>query len=213
MQLAKSVERNGSKVWQGVLVLALAVALWPNLTLADGRVAPPVPNRNRELPSRAVQAGALTSLLHAPEAQISALTLRRIGPDVADLLVEYATAAGQDMQVRLRSLAWLQYFPGPQAKAVLLETLRAQETPVSARRVCLRALALAFGSEMVPTVRDSLQDRNVFIREAAALALGDIDDRRVPDILTDHLQREQQLAVRDAIMGSLRKLAERHANP
>jgi HEAT repeat protein len=63
----------------------------------------------------------------------------------------------------------------------------------------------------LPVVRDHLQDRNLYIREAAAYALGDIDDRRVRDILTDHMGRERELTVRDAALASLRRVAEREA--
>ncbi len=162
-------------------------------------------------PSRDAQAGALMTLLRAPHPQVDAFHLKRIGPDVNTLLVEFTTATHSDMQVRLRSMAWLAYFPSHQTRQVLLETLRARDAVVPARRVCLRALATAFGSEMLPIVRDHLQDRNLFVREAAAYALGDIDDRRVHEILSDHLAREPELTVRDAALSSLRRIAARGA--
>lgn len=186
-----------------VLVL-LAV---PHLAVAR---EPPA-SHDLDTPSRDAQTGALLTLLRAPHPQVDGFHLRRIGPDVNTILVEFATAAGSDMQTRLRALAWLQHFPSHTSRQVLLETLRASEAPVPTKRVCLRALAFAFGAEMLPTVRDHLQDRNLYVREAAAYALGDIDDRRVRDILTDHMVRERELTVRDAALASLRKLAERDA--
>jgi HEAT repeat protein len=193
------------------VVPVLAHASDPSVT----RAPPPGhgPNRAPELdsPSRDAQTGALLTLLRAPHPQVDGFHLRRIGPDVNTLLVEFATAPGPDMQIRLRALAWLEHFPSHQSRQVLLETLRASDSAVPTRRVCLRALAYAFGSEMLPVVRDHLQDRNLYIREAAAYALGDIDDRRVRDILTDHMGRERELTVRDAALASLRRVAEREA--
>ncbi len=162
---------------------------------------------------RTVQAGALLTLLKAPHPQIQGPALSRLGPDVPALLVEYATSIDQPPQVRLRALAWLQWFPTSQSKAVLLETLRAKEVDVPTTRVCLRALAMAFGPEMLPTERDYLEHKNVHVREAAAYALGDIDDRRVRDVLVAHLNRERDMTVQDAIMASLKRVSAREAAP
>lgn len=164
-----------------------------------------------DAPSREAQTGALMSLLHAPHPEIDGFHLRRIGPDVAALLVEFATDPRAVAQVRLRSLAWMQYFPSHQTRMVLMEVLRARESNVPSRRVVLRALAVAFGAEMLPTVRDHLLDPNLWVREAAAYALGDIDDRRVRDILIDHMERERDLTVKDAALASLRRIATRDA--
>lgn len=184
----------------------LALVLPPVAGVAAERAEAEAP------PSRDAQAGALMTLLRAPHPQVDAFHLKRIGPDINTLLVEFATATHSDLQVRLRSLAWLAYFPSHQSRQVLLETLRARDAVVPAKRVCLRALATAFGAEMLPIERDYLQDRNLFVREAAAYALGDIDDRRVNEILSDHLGREPEFTVRDAALSSLRRIAARNAN-
>lgn len=164
-------------------------------------------------PSREAQRGALVTVLDAPHPQVDGFHLRRIGPDVGALLVEFATqprpTSVQDQQRRLRALAWLQHLPSPQSRAVLLETWRARESDVPTRRVALRALAAGFGVEALPLVREALTDRNVWIREAAAFAAGDIDDRRVQAIVADALEREPELTVRDALMASLQAVARR----
>jgi len=160
---------------------------------------------------RHVQAGALMTLLRAPHPQIQGPALARIGRDVPALLVEYATSVDQPVQVRLRALAWLQWFPSSQSKAVLSEVLHGRKVDVRTTRVCLRALAFGFGAEMVPTEREYLEHKDVHVREAAAMALGDIDDRRVRDVLVAHLDREREIVVRDAIMASLKRITARES--
>lgn len=160
---------------------------------------------------RHVQAGALMGLLQAPHPQIQGPALQRIGPDVPALLVEYATSLQQPQRIRLRALGWLQWFPSSQSKAVLLEAMRARNVDTPTLRVGVRALAVGFGAEMLPVVREYLEHKNVHVREAAAYAMGDIDDRRVRDILTDHLEREKDLTVRDATMEGLRKVSARES--
>lgn len=160
---------------------------------------------------RHVQAGALLTLLKAPHPQIQGPGLARIGPDVPELLVGYATSIDQPVQVRLRALSWLQWFPSSQSKAVLQETLRSRHVDVRTIRVCLRALAIGFGAEMLPTEREYLEHKDVQIREAAAYAIGDIDDHRVRDVLVAHLDRERDIAVRDAIMASLKRITARES--
>ncbi len=173
--------------------------------------AVPVFAANDESKPRHVQAGALMTLLKAPHPQIQGPALTRIGPDVPELLVEYATSIQQPVQVRLRALSWLQWFPSPQSKAVLKSTLQASNVDVRTTRVCLRALAVGFGAEMLPTEREYLEHKDVQIREAAAYALGDIEDRRVRDVLVAHLDRERDIAVRDAIMASLKRISARES--
>lgn len=182
------VKRHGRRA-------VVLIALW----LATAAAA-------EESKPRPVQAGALMSLLRAPHPQIQGPALARIGPDVPALLVEYATSIKEPHQVRLRALAWLQWFPSSQSRAVLLEMLRARDADVPTIRVCLRALAFAFGAEQLPILRAHLDHADVYVREAAAYALGDVDDRRVRDILNDHLDREREIAVRDAIVASLQRL-------
>jgi hypothetical protein len=185
----------------GLLLLVLGLTWALPLAAAD---APP---------SRDAQRGALLTVLDAPHPQVDAFHLRRMGPEIGTLLVEFATmprpASAQDHQRRLRSLAWLQYLPSAQSRAVLLEVWRARDSDVATRRVALRALAAGFGAEALPLVREALTDRNLWIREAAAFAAGDIDDRRVQGIVADALEREPELAVRDALMASLQAVARR----
>ena len=197
-----STTRDGWDRVAAVLALSLSLTLGP-VCSASGT----------ELPSRAAQTSSLDMLLRAPHPQMTALQLRRIGPDVDALLVEFATAPEAGAAVRMRALAWLQYFPTPQSKAVLLESLRARGVSVPVQRVVLRALAVGFGVDALEVVREFLHARNLYLREAAAYALGDIDDSRVPGILNDSMASEPEVAVRDAIAASLQRLSRRHANP
>jgi len=183
------------------ILLTILVALGGLIALpqAAGAADP------RATTPRHLQAGTLLNLLSAPHPQVDGRALHKIGPDVNDILVEFATDIHANAAVRLRALAWLQYFPTVQTRAVLMETLNARETLVPTLRVVLRALAFAFGSEVLPVVREHLKHRDLFVREAAAYALGDIADARVRDILVDHLQREPELAVRDACVSALKR--------
>ncbi|MFZ4577059.1 MAG: HEAT repeat domain-containing protein [Myxococcota bacterium] len=162
-------------------------------------------------PSRSAQTGAVLALLQAPHPKVEARHLQRIGPDVNTILVEFATSTTAEPPVRLRAMAWLQHFPTPQTRAVLLDILRARDARVTEKRICLRALSAAFGVEVLPVVREHLESRNPLVREAAALALGDIDDLRVREILMDHVDREKDATVRDAVMASLQRIEDREA--
>lgn len=190
--------------------LAVRVALG-TATLAALPAA--VQAETREVPSRNAQAGALLALLRAPHPQVDAPLLHRIGPDVNALLVEHALSRQAEPQVRLRAMAWLQHFATPASRAVLRETLNDPKAPVAVQRVALRAYALAFRVEALPLVKDRLQSREMHVREAAAYALGDIDDRRVRAILVDHMEREPELTVRDALMTALARVDERERQP
>jgi len=167
------------------------------------------PAQADERPSRDAQTAALLQLLRAPHPQVDGPALARLGPDVHAILIEQATAAGVEVAIRQRALAWLQYFPNNSSRAVLMEALRARGASVGTVRVVLRALAIGFGVDALPVLGEHLLHKNVYIREAAAYALGDLDDRRVPAILEDQLSREGELAVRDAIEASLQRIAKR----
>jgi HEAT repeat protein len=166
---------------------------------------------------RSVQASAVYALLQAEHPRVDAALLQRIGPDVQAILIEQVTAPRQRSQVtpvmRQRALGWLQFYPNPSSRAVLLDALRHRDGEESLRlalqRVALRALAVAFGAAELAVLREHLQHPNLYVREAAAYALGDVDDRRVRGILEDQLGRDPELAVREAIEAALRKVSQR----
>ncbi len=192
---------------------------WPQRLAGFGRVlavmlllafAAPLPRASAdERPGRDAQTSALMQLLRAPHPKVDGPALARLGADVPAILIELATAVGGEIAIRQRALAWLQYFPNGSSRAVLMEALRARGASVGTVRVVLRALAVGFGVEALAVLSEHLLHKNVYIREAAAYALGDLDDRRVPDILEDQLEREDELAVRDAIEASLHRIAKR----
>jgi HEAT repeat protein len=180
-----------------------AVSSGPSAAFAQAKVAPSA--------SRASQAAALWELLQAPHPQVDGQALRRIGPDVRDLLIETATSSRIEAPVRLRALGWLQWYPSTASRAVLMEALRARQASVATMRVALRALAVGFGAESLPTLGEYLVHRDVYVREAAAYALGDIDDPKAAAVLQDRLEREPDLTPRDAIVASLQRHADRTA--
>lgn len=160
-------------------------------------------------PTRDAQTAAIVQLLKAPHPQVDGRVLAGIGPDVQAILIEQATAVRIEVPMRQRALAWLQYFPNQSTRAVLMEVLRAKDVSVGTLRVALRALAVGFGADALPVLREHLQHKDVFVREASAYALGDVRDRRVQAILEDQLARESELAVRDAIVASLQRATNR----
>jgi HEAT repeat protein len=177
-------------------LVALALA---TVTLALAGVA------HAEAPSRESQRSALLGLLRAYEPKVDGVTLARIGPDVNSLLVEYGTAPKGIPGMRLRALAWLRWYPTKQTKQILMELAYAPKVDTTTRRVAVRALAQAFGGEVVPVLQTFLGHGDVFVREAAVYGLGDIDDPRVEPLLTSHEASEPEIAVRDAIERVLEK--------
>lgn len=197
-----------------------AAALAAGLGVCAGAASPaaaqsqvPVQAQTKPAPSasRASQAAALWELLQAPHPQVDGQALRRIGPDVRDLLIETATSARIEAPVRLRALGWLQWYPSTASRAVLMEALRARDASVATMRVALRALAVGFGGEALPAIGEFLVHRDLYVREAAAYALGDVDDPKAAAMLQDRLEREPELAPRDAIVAALQRHAERAA--
>lgn len=168
-----------------------------------------VPTASAEVPTRQNQRAAVLAILEAQHPRFDGPSLRRIGPDVETLLIEYATIASVASPVRLRALGALQFFPSTATRAVLQEVLASRDPEVAVLRVALSAFAAGFGIQALPVLQAHLQHSNVFIREAAAYALGDIDDPRVTSTLENRLQHEPSVAVRDAIMAALQRINRR----
>jgi hypothetical protein len=186
----------------------------PAMTLAALLVAtaatPAQAHGEAPLPTREGQRGTLSALLRAPEApRVDAETLRRIGPDVPDLLVEVMTAPKTAPQVRARSLGWLQHYPDKRTWQLAQGVLAAPREPVVLRRAALRTLARAFGARAVTSIKPSLDEGDVAMREAAAFALGDIDHASATRALQDRLGADPSIAVRDAIVAALQRIEAR----
>ncbi|MSP92859.1 MAG: HEAT repeat domain-containing protein [Myxococcales bacterium] len=191
-------------------VIALALLVVASFATHDGRAAPPA--KAPPATTRPLQSAALLDLLRAPHPTgIDRRRLDRIGPDIPALLVEHATNARLDSQPRLRALGWLQYYATPRTHAVLHEVMNARAVDTPTVRIAVRAFAIAFPTGALDTVRPFLQHRDPYVREAAAFALGDLDDARARAVLEDFLPRETELFVRDAGMVSLRRIGERAA--
>jgi hypothetical protein len=158
---------------------------------------------------RHLQAAVVLDLLRAPHPDVDRQRLDRIGPDVAAVLVEHATSPKLESAPRLRALGWLHLYPSASTKAVLREVIHARDPDTATLRVAVRALAKAFPLDSLPVVRAHLQHKDAYVREAAAYALGDLQDPRARDVIADLLQREPELFVRDAAMASLHKLGAR----
>ncbi len=157
---------------------------------------------------REAQRSALMSVLQAPHPSVDAEKLGRIGPDVQAILIETATGKTGLAAVRMRALGWLQYYPNASSKAVLLGTI-AQPESQEALRVALAALANGFGVQALPHLKAHLTHKDALVREAAAHALGHLDDRRVRPLIEAQLEREPSLAVRDAMVSALQRISAR----
>ncbi len=178
-----------------------AVALLLNL-VAAGTYADEV------VRTRDAQRAALMSVLQAPHPNVDGEKLGRIGPDVQAILVETATGKAGLAAMRMRALGWLQYYPNATSKAVLLSAIAHPESQ-EALRVALAALSNGFGVEALPQLQAHLVHKDAQVREAAAHALGHLDDRRVRSILEAQLEREPALAVRDAMVAALQRISAR----
>lgn len=188
--------------------VALALAF---SAILPGQLLAAAPAPTQPSASKANQATRLWELLQAPHPQVDAQLLQRIGPDVMQLLIETATAPRIEAPVRLRALGWLQWYPCTASKAVLMEALRARSASIGTMRVALRALAVGWGAGAVPVLGEHLLHRDPLVREAAAYGLGDVDTAKARSMLDDRLERETELAVRDAIVASVQRHAERAA--
>ncbi|MBM4342001.1 MAG: HEAT repeat domain-containing protein [Deltaproteobacteria bacterium] len=180
--------------------LPTAATLVMGVCALDASAADPRP--------REAQRAAVLSVLHAPHPNVDAAKLARIGPDVQAILVETATGKSGPAAVRMRALGWLQYYPNATSRAVLVGAIAHPESP-EALRVALAALANGFGAEALPHLQAHLHHRDALVREAAAHALGHLDDRRVRPLLEAQLEREPSLTVRDAMVSALQRIATR----
>jgi len=181
-------------------LLVVAVAQLATPALASARADPP---------SRAAQRAAVIAVLEAPHPKIDAAGLQRIGPDVHAILIEHATSAQVAAPVRARALGLLRHFPNAASRAVLIDALRAPNASDAVLHVALAALAVGWGVDVLPVLRDHLLDKRATVREAAAHALGEVADRRAHDLLDSRLPREPSLAVRDAIVAAIQRHASR----
>ncbi len=160
-------------------------------------------------PSRAAQKRVVWALLKAPHPRIDGTKLQRIGPDVQSILTEAITSHVPPDQAGRRALSLIAWFPTQQTWSVALALLEDTRTPTETRRIAVGTLARAFPRRAWPVVERYLSDRDIFLREAAAYAMAHIDHPGAEGRLVDLLDREPEIAVRDAMVAGLAAMRAR----
>jgi HEAT repeat protein len=140
--------------------------------------------------------------------------LRRTGndADTVRILTDLAVDRKIDLRLRLNAIRAMEYYPVKKVEEVLMSLLFARKQLLPVQRTCMRALARAFGVKMLNDLIPFLRDVDPKLRAAAAIALAEIEDGRVPNILTNQLVNEPEITVRMAIETGLDMIAERERN-
>jgi HEAT repeat protein len=128
-------------------------------------------------------------------------SLRALGDTVPQELVELAADPSLRSSLRARALHALGWFPSTETRTVL-ETALQGDDKLMARKAAY-ALANGWSSEAIPALGRALSSADPQLRNAAARALGNIEDKSVVSILDARLSVEDQPSVREAIESSL----------
>lgn len=148
-------------------------------------------------PQRAAVLQELSGIEDAPTAE----SLRALGDAVPQELVELAADPSLRSSVRARALHALGWFPSAETRTVL-EAALVGDNKLMARKAAY-ALANGWSAEAIPALGRALSAADPQLRNAAARALGNIEDDAVVTVLDARLTIEDQPAVREAIESSL----------
>lgn len=164
--------------------------------------------------SRADQRASLVWYLNAYELKLTREALDRIGPDVAELLVDILNTPDAFVKVRVRACAGLGLYPSQQSFDVLRELLHERsligtELGIQLRRQALRSLGKGFGDRAVDDIIHLRTDPEPLVREAVAHALGDAGSVRALPMLETWLSVEPVLHVRMAVDSTVARLRGR----
>jgi hypothetical protein len=164
--------------------------------------------------TRQEQRASLVWYLNAYELKLTRESLDRIGPDVAELLVDILNTPDAFLKVRVRACAGLGLYPSQQSFDVLRELLHERsligtELGVQLRRQALRSLGKGFGDRAVDDIIHLRGDPEPLVREAVAHALGDAGSERALPMLETWLSVEPVLHVRMAVDSTVARLRGR----
>ncbi|HRE91373.1 MAG TPA: HEAT repeat domain-containing protein [Myxococcota bacterium] len=164
--------------------------------------------------SKEDQRASLVWYLNAYELKLTRESLDRIGPDVAELLVDILNTPDAFVKVRVRACAGLGLYPSQQSFDVLRELLHERslignELGVQLRRQALRSLGKGFGDRAVDDIIHLRNDPEPLVREAVAHALGDAGSVRALPMLETWLSVEPVLHVRMAVDSTVARLRGR----
>lgn len=164
--------------------------------------------------TKAEQRASLVWYLNAYELKLTRDSLDRIGPDVAELLVDILNTPDAFAKVRVRACAGLALYPSQQSFDVLRELLHERslmgtELGIQLRRQALRSLGRGFGDRAVNDIIHLRNDPEPLVREAVAHALGDAKAERALPMLETWLSAEPVLHVRMAVDSTVARLRGR----
>ena len=125
------------------------------------------------------------------------------------LLMELVIDRQQPDRLRLNAIRALEYFPTKRTEEVLMTMLYARKQVPAFQRACMRSLARAFGVKMLYEIRPFLRDLDHRVRAGAAIALAEIDDGRIRNMLMNTLVSEEDITVRLAIERGLAMIESR----
>ena len=153
----------------------------------------------------------IITLLTAHHRFPSAKMLYRTGNAASTnrLLMELAIDRQQPAKLRLNAVRALEYFPTKRSEEVLMTLLYTRRQVPAFQRACMRALARAFGVKMLYEIRPFLRDLDPRVRSGAAIALAEIDDGRIRNMLMNTLVSEEDITVRLAIEKGLAMIESR----
>ncbi|MEC8022365.1 MAG: HEAT repeat domain-containing protein [Myxococcota bacterium] len=126
------------------------------------------------------------------------------------ILMELAIDRQQPPRLRLNAIRALEYFPTKRTEEVLMTLLYTRRQVPAFQRACMRALARAFGVKMLYEIRPFLRDLDHRVRAGAAVALAEIDDGRIQNMLMNTLVSEEDITVRLAIERGLSMIESRN---
>ncbi len=155
------------------------------------------------------QRKAVERLLDAPHPQISAHDLRRIGTDVAAILLQMAATAHTGRHRGVRALALLRHYPSSATRTALSRVARSATVATRIRRIAITGLGSIPGTRARDDVALLLDDRDLYIREACAYALAKAYAKGSVRLLERRLTIEKEQTVRAAIRSSLSALEKR----
>lgn len=130
----------------------------------------------------------------------------RIGPQAAIVLRQIAADPKAQSSKRARAVSSLAHFPQDDNQTFLTELLQKDTNPALLRRKAIRALAVAFGPQSLPTIKPYLADADHRLRESAILAIGAVRTDEARTLLKERLSLEPSDHLKETLEETLEKM-------
>ena len=145
-------------------------------------------------------------VIQAPEYQPAPKIWKRLGIEaVNNLLAELALDSKSVAVLRRRAALALGEFSSARTQATLTALIGDDLVPMGVRRQALMSLGNAFPTKALDTIQPRILVGPIHLREAAVLATIPLNDRRVPPLLRDRLEREKEIVVRAAVERAIKE--------